>query len=231
MDYNHREQPVIGSFYRYSRFFPASSPDGDDLALRKWLSRFRQKDGWNWTKKALSWWRKHTVEWLRSPYGLPEQYAFATRLIATWADVDLHIDSSPIRLMSAIICRQYSHIGGGDDIIPDPILDDEALVNAYLRDAIIAWERIYDASEAIAPVAPTGRLDGGKKRRPAYARDHLWLKWQEAEGLTPAKIRDRWNEMEDFSRETICPGCPDMVMTELVVTSLKRAKKDRKNGK
>lgn len=42
-------------------------------------------------------------------------------------------------------------------------------------------------------------------RRPAYGRDHLWLKWREEEGLTPAKIRDRWNDMTDGQRKAICP--------------------------
>jgi hypothetical protein len=31
------------------------------------------------------------------------------------------------------------------------------------------------------------------RRRPNYARDHTWLCWCDKEGLTPAKIRDRWN--------------------------------------
>jgi len=29
-------------------------------------------------------------------------------------------------------------------------------------------------------------------RRPCYDRDHTWLRWSN-EGMTPAKIRDRWN--------------------------------------
>lgn len=37
----------------------------------------------------------------------------------------------------------------------------------------------------------------GKRRRPTYERDHLWLSWYEVEGSdtfhSPAKIRDRWN--------------------------------------
>lgn len=48
--------------------------------------------------------------------------------------------------------------------------------------------------------------------RPAYRRDHLWLKWNKSgERFGPAKIRDRWNEMTDAHRKAISPRLPNMV--------------------
>lgn len=40
--------------------------------------------------------------------------------------------------------------------------------------------------------------------RPAYRRDHLWLKWKQGERLGPAKIRDRWDSLTDAERREIC---------------------------
>ena len=43
------------------------------------------------------------------------------------------------------------------------------------------------------------------QKRPAYIRDHTWLSWSLKDGSTPAKIRDRWNQLSDTERQKICP--------------------------
>jgi hypothetical protein len=70
--------------------------------------------------------------------------------------------------------------------------------------------------------------------RPAYQRDHLWLKWREEESLTPAKIRDRWDSMTDERRKGACPGACERVGNaskkagrEVVVKGLKKARAEK----
>jgi predicted Rossmann fold nucleotide-binding protein DprA/Smf involved in DNA uptake len=75
-------------------------------------------------------------------------------------------------------------------------------------------------------------------RRPAYERDHLWLKWQLEEGLGPAKIRDQWDAMRDAERKAISPNAWERVGgddsqakkagREVVKTALGKAKKERR---
>lgn len=50
-------------------------------------------------------------------------------------------------------------------------------------------------------------LDDEAKRRPCFKRDQLWLTWKQEEGLTPAKIRDRWNGMSGEQRRAIAFSC------------------------
>ena len=76
--------------------------------------------------------------------------------------------------------------------------------------------------------------------RAAYARDHLWLKWKLREGLTPAKIRNRWNRMNDSERRRICPLWHERIGgtdsegkkagIEVVKTGLKKAKRELEEG-
>lgn len=56
------------------------------------------------------------------------------------------------------------------------------------------------ASDADAGLVVGAEPDG---RRPAYGRDHLFLAWS-AEGMTPARIRDRWNALPDDERKRVC---------------------------
>lgn len=80
--------------------------------------------------------------------------------------------------------------------------------------------------------------DTGRKRaqRPAYARDHLWLKWAKEIGLDAPNVeglvRDKWNESPDEVRRAFHPhhrkigrGKPGY---DLVRKGIKRAQKDRK---
>jgi hypothetical protein len=57
-----------------------------------------------------------------------------------------------------------------------------------------------------------------RPRRPAYERDHLWLRWKDEEGMTPAKIRDRWNTTNPRAR----------VSREVVTEGLKKASLEKK---
>ena len=70
--------------------------------------------------------------------------------------------------------------------------------------------------------------------RPAHERDHLWLRWREEDGLTPAKIRDRWDSMTDEDREAVCPDACERVGDasmkagrEVVVKGLKKARGEK----
>ena len=78
------------------------------------------------------------------------------------------------------------------------------------------------------------------RRRPAYARDHLWFNWHKQDELGPAKIRDRWNGMSDEERRTACPRASWRIggkdakgkrsALAVVVTALKKARKERHQG-
>jgi len=77
-----------------------------------------------------------------------------------------------------------------------------------------AIEMLIDRRELECPFpTPTTGASGhpanlsgpGEDKRPAYERDHLWLKWNKEEGLTPARIRDRWNGMSDDERRAASP--------------------------
>ena len=80
----------------------------------------------------------------------------------------------------------------------------------------------------------------GVRRRPAYARDHLWLDWHERDELGPAGIRDRWNDMSDEERKTASPraswriGGKDAKGKKaglaVVTSALKKARKEMNRG-
>jgi hypothetical protein len=44
------------------------------------------------------------------------------------------------------------------------------------------------------PTIPAPEVPPDDEKRRCYQRDHTWLDWNEKLGLTPAKIRDRWNK-------------------------------------
>lgn len=77
-----------------------------------------------------------------------------------------------------------------------------------------------------------------EKLRPAHKRDHLWLKWQDDEGMTPATIRDRWNGMSDEDRRTVCPTKWQKIESEggregerdIIKQALKTARRERDTG-
>jgi hypothetical protein len=76
--------------------------------------------------------------------------------------------------------------------------------------------------------------DAGDERRPAYERDHLWLKWSQ-EGMTPAEIRDRWNQMGDEERSAVSTKKWRQIESEggsegerdLIEKALKKAKREQ----
>ncbi len=84
---------------------------------------------------------------------------------------------------------------------------------------------------------PDSSLDAESLFRPAYRRDHEWLKWVKDKGMTPAKIRNFWNGMSDEERRQICPSCSDKIGgtdskgkkagLAVVKEGVKKAKKER----
>jgi hypothetical protein len=90
-----------------------------------------------------------------------------------------------------------------------------------------------DTVELLAQVAGLPP-DHTPKLRPAYRRDHLWVRWQEdGERFGPTKIRNRWNALSKENRELVAPRCShrvgkDSSGIETVKRSLKTAKKERK---
>jgi len=117
---------------------------------------------------------------------------------------------------------------------------------AHLRQEFFrAWQlwypagtkyEIYDSSKEDADDLLSNVLnDQELPMRPAYARDHLWYRWN-IEGLTPAIIRDRWNSMSDKERKTISPMSWNKIGTngkdkgrDLVKKSLARAASEYNN--
>jgi hypothetical protein len=58
----------------------------------------------------------------------------------------------------------------------------------------------------------------GDSHRPCYERDHTFLRWAEEEDMTPAPIRNRWNEKNPKDKVTI----------EVVKKGLRAARRDKK---
>jgi hypothetical protein len=75
--------------------------------------------------------------------------------------------------------------------------------------------RATDADAHIADGAPPPADVPTHKQRPAFLRDHLFLRWYETEGADthhhPATIRDNWNAMTDAQRADVCPSCPSRI--------------------
>jgi len=70
-------------------------------------------------------------------------------------------------------------------------------------------------------------------KRPAYDRDHLWLDWKREDGLSPAKIRDRWNAKSKQEREGAAPCLPNAIGKgedgrDVVKKALQRARNEEK---
>jgi len=71
--------------------------------------------------------------------------------------------------------------------------------------------------DKIAPPPKTGK-------RPCYDRDHAWLGWDDA-GMTPAKIRDRWNR--EHPEAQVGKG---QAGRDVVKKGIQAARKERDNG-
>jgi hypothetical protein len=94
-------------------------------------------------------------------------------------------------------------------------------------------DRLPDANPQEAPEGAS--IDSGKRRRPCYDRDHQFLRWKK-EGLTPAKIRDKWDSLREKERKGISPASYDCVGgptigekksgRAVVVQGLKKAQKE-----
>ncbi len=114
---------------------------------------------------------------------------------------------------------------------------DEAVCRGYFGDV---KKDLAENSQVIKANANevTG-LDGGAVQvvslstRTNYDRDHVWLKWK-TEGLTDAKIRDKWKLLTDDERSALAPRTPDSLIgskqndADLVKKAVKRAAEELK---
>jgi hypothetical protein len=110
-----------------------------------------------------------------------------------------------------------------------PALDEARLVAGMAFDVMLLARgraelaRRTEADREQAAEADKGKAKGAgqpeagearKPQRPCYDRDHTWLRWAEEEGMTPARIRDRWNKEHptekvsngDAGRDTVKKG-------------------------
>jgi hypothetical protein len=109
-----------------------------------------------------------------------------------------------------------------------------ALANTASQSQVSPKSQPIDAVENSGPETPIAT----ERLRPAYERDHLWLRWQEEQGVGPADIRDLWDAMPDSERRKVCPRqwqrvggdtpAQKKAGRETVKQGLKRAKADRK---
>ena len=105
------------------------------------------------------------------------------------------------------------------------------------RDAsqhVIELERDLPAEQIATEITKKEMpVDDATKKRPAYDRDHKWLRWHEDDGIGPTEIRDKWNALTEADRkaitakkwQTINPGASGRVIVD---TALKRAGRERK---
>lgn len=139
----------------------------------------------------------------------PARPAWATELEADAAQADPAADTSPAERGVVTKPEDQDH----DDAPPIPIPPD---LHKWIKDL---------------PPDDTPRL------RPAYRRDHVWLRWNENEGLGPAGIRDRWNGLDVAVRKTISKDCFNTLGTDKnagsnrVKQALVRARRDGKANK
>ena len=99
-------------------------------------------------------------------------------------------------------------------------------------------ERYFD--EVAADLEEQGQIESQPasstdKKRPCFARDHLFLKWHETDGDNTyhrlAPIRDKWNDLPENKREDIAPKCSGSLPkgrcgTDRVKTAIKKARKE-----
>jgi hypothetical protein len=96
------------------------------------------------------------------------------------------------------------------------------------------------ASESDDPTESTSAGDSdSRKNRPAYGRDHEWLKWYEDSDAPtfhkPAKIRDKWNGLSNNERITICKECSAKIDDaeggiDSVKKGIRKARAERQSG-
>jgi hypothetical protein len=102
----------------------------------------------------------------------------------------------------------------------------------YYR-ACLDWPRWPDTEVASSELSGTSKRS--PRERPAYHRDHLFLRWKLEEKMTPAPILDRWNSMSDEELRKVSPRCWHRIEGAggrqgdlcVVKKALARAQKDR----
>jgi hypothetical protein len=134
-------------------------------------------------------------------------------------------------------------------LAPQPIQDFRAIARTWYGDLHdpsglppqAKVEATYEAARGVLALVREAILrrcvctarTGVEGLRSAYGRDHLFLKWNEEDKLSPAPIRNKWNALSDTERKRICPLCWEPVGDgedgrEVVKQGIRKAKKERK---
>jgi hypothetical protein len=179
--------------------------------------------------RAVSSWQED-ASWWSDVTQTNRRWGISARSMETarWLDQNTDHDSGPLSVLSDHLVAMRS---GGWEPKPDEVfrvvMACRGLLNRIVnRLAAGESERTADS-----------KTDSNQDPRPAYKRDHLWLRWHE-EGMGPAAIRDRWNMLSDAEREKTCPKLPGRVGgadaeskkagRATVITGLKKAKQEKK---
>lgn len=125
---------------------------------------------------------------------------------------------------------------------PDPLyrllvcMDVDSFLEAsvFFRQASKELRKSADLPEGsptvlVEPSVPRSQVEVDGKR-PAYARDHLFLTWYEADGAetyhSQAKIRDKWNKMSLEEQRDIYPASQVPVTRAVVIQAVKKAQSE-----
>lgn len=124
-------------------------------------------------------------------------FSCSADLIARWG-LDRSAGILPVWLAELVIERKGA--GTGPSVgRPRGVTTEPAGPVAKPQDAAGGAENPGVTAQDLA-----GNLNSRTKRRPAYARDHLWLGWHTA-GAKRGEIRNRWNEMTPAERKPYAP--------------------------
>ena len=122
---------------------------------------------------------------IREALTLAHQTIRQAEVPAEWAAINGD-DEAAIQICRDALARAYGECGVALKRL-------SAAVLVVGGDACDCFNRAHASDVEAAP------------RRPAYGRDHLFSAWS-AEGMAPARIRDRWNALPDDERKRVCPA-------------------------
>ena len=141
----------------------------------------------------------------------------AVELLRKLIDLDLGSEAAKINLASCTNARAVISI-----------------LETYRR----GYAQFSQSQESEAEISPEGApaIAGETPPRPAYNRDHLFLKWYERKGestfKSPASIRDKWNGMTGEQRASFYPDDSRKLSsgssgTSVVKTAIAKAQRER----
>lgn len=122
---------------------------------------------------------------------------------------------------------------GDDEVVDGEILD---VLTALESGVLVELGRLpgggaVDAADQGRDLAAGLPPDDTPGLRPAYRRDHLWLRWH-VEGLGPARIRDRWNAMPEGEQRLVSPRCfGGRVTADVVKEGRKKALREEQTSR